>query len=103
MTTASEPVKEQVQFFEKLVYKINKTGLTQLDPEYSDMEEEVPIEIFMNWITNELELGIPKSCNDITEFTKFVENYILNNKSENNQVVLTKNKLDNLQDIIITK
>ena len=48
------------------------------------MEEEVPIEIFMNWITNELELGIPKSCNDITEFTKFVENYILNNKSENN-------------------
>lgn len=47
------------------------------------MDEEVPIDIFKNWITNELELEIPRSCNDITEFTKFVENYILNYSSEN--------------------
>ena len=62
MTTASALVKEQIQFFEKLINQINKIGLSQLDPEYSDMEEEVPIEIFMNWITNELELEIPPSC-----------------------------------------
>ena len=86
---------------------MNKIGFSQLDPEYSDMDEEVPIEIFKNWIVNELELEIPKSCTDTTDFTKFVENYILNQQSDNSdnsdQVFLTKNLLDSLQDIIITK
>ena len=55
----SENVIEQVELFNLIVTQINRVGLAELHPDVSKGTDEISIELFMEFITEKLEIDIP--------------------------------------------
>ena len=50
---------EQVELFNLIVTQINRVGLAELHPDVSKGTDEISIELFMEFITEKLEIDIP--------------------------------------------
>ena len=90
----SENVIEQVELFNLIVTQINRVGLAELHPDVSKGTDEISIELFMEFITEKLEIDIPTKFQDPEVFAQFVQHRILNFKSHSVNIDLNMEEVD---------
>ena len=56
-------------------------GLEKLHPDVSKDSDEISIEAFMEFVSDQLDINIPKAFTNLTDFSRFVKHRIIGFKT----------------------